>query len=54
MRNPIPELFRSGDFAEFVARAEGCNRCRDVGVVEVSHMWEGRPEAIWKSLRTLV
>jgi MoaA/NifB/PqqE/SkfB family radical SAM enzyme len=53
-RTSIPALFKSGGFADFVARAEGCNRCRDVGVVEISHMWEGRPEAIWNSLRTLV
>jgi MoaA/NifB/PqqE/SkfB family radical SAM enzyme len=50
----IPTLLGSGDFAQFLTRAEGCSRCRDVGVVEVSHMWEGRPEAIWNSLRTLV
>ena len=50
----IPGLLGTGAFADFLTRAEGCHRCRDVGVVEVSHMWEGRPEAIWNSLRTLV
>jgi len=50
----LPSLFGGGAFADFVTRAEACNRCRDVGVVEISHMWEGRPEALWNSLRTVL
>ena len=52
-RTPVAELIVSPVFRQFVRRAEGCNRCRDVGVVEISHMWDGRPEAIRNAFRTL-
>jgi MoaA/NifB/PqqE/SkfB family radical SAM enzyme len=48
------ESFITGsDFTYFQARAETCQRCRDAAVVEVSHMWEGRPAAIWNALKSL-
>ena len=46
-------LCRSPSFREFQHQAESCNRCRDAAVVEVSHMWDGRVEAIWSAIRTL-
>jgi hypothetical protein len=49
----VRALLRSPRFKEFLAQAEACNRCRDVGVVEISHMWEGKVEAIWSALKTL-
>ncbi len=49
----VRALIGSSDFEEFLARAEVCNRCRDVGVVEISHMWDGRVEAIWSAIKTL-
>jgi MoaA/NifB/PqqE/SkfB family radical SAM enzyme len=50
---PLRTLLRSPEFAEFLGRAESCNRCRDVAVVELSHMWDGRPEALWRALKSL-
>jgi MoaA/NifB/PqqE/SkfB family radical SAM enzyme len=49
----LKTLLRSPEFGEFLGRAEGCNRCRDVAVVELSHMWDGRVEAIWSALKSL-
>jgi MoaA/NifB/PqqE/SkfB family radical SAM enzyme len=50
---PLRALCGSPAFREFQRRAEGCNRCRDAAVVEVSHMWEGRLETIWHAVSTL-
>jgi MoaA/NifB/PqqE/SkfB family radical SAM enzyme len=41
-------------FRDFTQRAEGCNRCYDVGTVETSHIWDGRPGALWNAVRALV
>jgi len=49
----LESLFSGPDFPDFLARAEICQRCRDAAVVEVSHMWEGRPAAIWNALKSL-
>lgn len=49
----LGELTKGPIFADFVRRAEGCNRCRDAGVIETSHMWEGRVGALWNALATL-
>lgn len=46
-------LLGSPGFKEFLTRAEACNRCRDVGVVEISHMWDGRVEAICSAIKNL-
>jgi MoaA/NifB/PqqE/SkfB family radical SAM enzyme len=43
----------SDQFHEFIARAEQCNRCRDTGVIEASHMWEGRAGAWLNAVRGL-
>ncbi len=46
--------FLAGDgFRQFMARAEACNRCRDVGVLEVSHVWDGKLPALWNALSGL-
>ena len=29
------------DYRQFISRAESCHRCRDIGVVELSNIWEG-------------
>jgi MoaA/NifB/PqqE/SkfB family radical SAM enzyme len=47
------ELTGSPRFRDFLARAERCNRCRDAAVVEVSHIWEGRAEALWSAITSL-
>jgi MoaA/NifB/PqqE/SkfB family radical SAM enzyme len=52
-RAPLDELTRSAQFKEFLSRAERCNRCRDYAVVEISHLWEGKVEALWNAVRTL-
>jgi len=33
-------------YRQFISRAESCNRCRDIGVVELSHIWEGHLRAV--------
>jgi MoaA/NifB/PqqE/SkfB family radical SAM enzyme len=50
---PLRALLASPAFKAFQRRAEGCNRCRDVAVVEISHLWEGRAEALWHALGSL-
>lgn len=52
-RTHLRDLLASDAFADFQARAESCNRCRDAAVVELSHMWEGRAEAIWNAVRSI-
>ena len=52
-RCPLRQFTRSDEFTEFLARAERCNRCRDYAVVEISHLWEGKVEALWNAVRTL-
>ncbi len=47
------DFFASDPFRDFIARAEQCNRCRDTGVIEVSHMWEGRAGAWLNAVRGL-
>jgi MoaA/NifB/PqqE/SkfB family radical SAM enzyme len=49
----LDALTRSDPFKDFLRRAERCNRCRDYAVVEISHLWEGKAEALWNALRTL-
>jgi MoaA/NifB/PqqE/SkfB family radical SAM enzyme len=49
----LRELIGSPAFRDFVGRAESCNRCRDAGVIEASHIWEGRIGAIWNAVRSL-
>lgn len=53
LETSIPALVASPAFQEFQQRAERCHRCRDFAVVETSHLWEGRPEALWRALRSL-
>lgn len=50
---PLDALTRSTGFDDFLERAERCNRCRDYAVVEISHLWEGKVEALWNAVRTL-
>lgn len=38
---------------DFIGRSESCNRCRDAGVIEASHIREGRPGALWNAVATL-
>jgi len=49
----LPVLIRGAAYADFVHRAERCNRCRDAAVVEISHMWDGRVEALLGAFRSL-
>jgi sulfatase maturation enzyme AslB (radical SAM superfamily) len=49
----LDEFTRGSRFSDFLARAEQCNRCRDYAVVEISHLWEGKVEALWNAVRTL-
>ena len=49
-RCPLRQFTRSDEFTEFLARAERCNRCRDYAVVEISHLWEGKVEALQEML----
>ncbi len=50
---PLASFVASEAFRRFVARAEACNRCRDAGVIELSHVWEGRLGALVNALRSL-
>lgn len=52
-RVPVRELVRRQQFCDFQRRAEACNRCRDAAPIEISHMWEGRLEAIWNAVQSL-
>jgi len=49
----LENLIGSPVFRDFQGRAESCHRCRDAAVVEVSHLWEGRVEAIWNAVHSL-
>jgi hypothetical protein len=49
----LSEFVASPALAEFCARAEHCSRCRDAGVLEVSHIWEGRAAALINAVRGL-
>lgn len=49
----LRDLVRRRPFRDFQRRAETCNRCRDAAPIEISHMWEGRVEAIWNAVRSL-
>lgn len=49
----LRELLGSSAFRDFLGRAETCNRCRDAGVIEASHIWEGRIGAIWNAVQSL-
>ncbi len=49
----VGDLMRSPAFRDFQCRAESCHRCRDAAVVEISHLWEGRVEAIWNAVRSI-
>lgn len=49
----LGNLMRSAGFRDFQGRAERCHQCRDAAVVEISHMWEGRVEAIWNAVRSI-
>lgn len=40
-------------FSDFTERAEACNRCRDAGVIEISHIWDGRLGAIANAVQGL-
>jgi MoaA/NifB/PqqE/SkfB family radical SAM enzyme len=49
----LSALVATAPYRDFVRRAEACNRCRDAGVIETSHMWEGHPGALWNALETI-
>jgi MoaA/NifB/PqqE/SkfB family radical SAM enzyme len=49
----LRDLVRRRRFRDFQRRAEACNRCRDAAPIEISHIWEGRIEAIWNAVRSL-
>lgn len=49
----LSDFIATGAYRDFLERAERCNRCRDAGVIELSHMWEGRLEAIWSAMSAL-
>lgn len=51
---PVGEIARSKDYAAFTKRSESCCQCRDFGVVELSHLWEGRPRSLWNAVKILV
>lgn len=50
----IIEIARSQGYRDFTRRAEPCSQCRDFGVVELSHLWEGRPRSLWNAVKILV
>lgn len=50
----VVDIARSPAYGEFTKRAEACSRCRDFGVVEISHLWEGRPGSLWNAVKNLV
>jgi len=50
----LGDLMRRRQFRDFQRRAEACNRCRDAAPIEVSHIWEGRIEAIWNAVKSLI
>ncbi len=52
-KTEVRDFLASTDFRRFLVRAEACNRCRDTGVIEVSHMWEGRAGAWLNAVRGL-
>ena len=49
----LADFTASRAFRSFEKRAEECNRCRDAGVIELSHLWEGRPESFRNALAML-
>ncbi|HEY5956674.1 MAG TPA: radical SAM protein [Polyangiaceae bacterium] len=49
----LRDVLASERYRQFIKVAEQCHRCRDVGVIELSHIWEGRPEAILNAIREL-
>ena len=49
----LSTLVGAPTYRDFIRRAEACNRCRDAGVIEASHMWEGHPGALWNALGTV-
>jgi MoaA/NifB/PqqE/SkfB family radical SAM enzyme len=51
---PLAEIARSEDYRAFTRRAESCCQCRDFGVVELSHLWGGRPGSLWNAVKILV
>lgn len=50
---PLTEISGSRLYRDFTRRAEACSICRDFGTVEVSHLWEGRPSALWNAVKIL-
>jgi MoaA/NifB/PqqE/SkfB family radical SAM enzyme len=50
---PLGEISGGELYNEFTRRAEACSICRDFGTVELSHLWEGRPSALWNSVKIL-
>jgi MoaA/NifB/PqqE/SkfB family radical SAM enzyme len=40
-------------FHDFIERCVACNRCRDAGVIEISHIWEGRLDAFRNAVNGL-
>ena len=51
---PVGEIAKSDAYRDFTKRAETCKRCRDFGVVELSHLWEGRRGSLWNAVKILV
>ena len=49
----LRDFLASADFKDFVERSVSCNRCRDAGVIESSHIWEGRMSAVWNAVKSL-
>ena len=48
----LRSLLQRPAFRDFQRRAEACHQCRDASPIEVSHIWEGRVEAIWNAVKS--
>lgn len=51
---PVGGIAKSAAYTAFTQRAEACSKCRDFGVVELSHLWEGRRGSLWNAVKILV
>lgn len=50
---PLAAFIASAGYRDFLKRAEACNRCRDAGVIEASHIWEGKVGALRNAFKSL-
>lgn len=51
---PVGDIAKSETYSAFTKRAEACSKCRDFGVVQLSHLWEGRRGSLWNTVKILV